>query len=667
MSALLWLDTGADEALDLGDPFDLYKAFAEMDHAGGMENYPELFGVVEATELQDDVDPGWLEAVRDQAGRFRAAHGRKLEPGALSVLDALGRAEEFGERFSSYLEEKKDKSGKRYCVEPGKGRVPCPPLPGGVAKPAPAAKPAKAPAKPKADPAAKAAAKAALLAGKNKVKADKAEAEHAGHQAAHGEASKALKEAAGLEVEAKKVVAQKAEALAEAQALLLKAQAAQKAAGKKAAPGLKKATLAGRTAVGKAKIALTLAKKKGRAATTAKNKALRAVNSSHGKVEKAKAKLDALGAPAKKVPPAPKKAPPKPAPGKPPAAGAAQAQAQAHAKLKEVEAAVKAGLVDVSAPGAALDQVEAVFAAGGLSSYSDKIEFLKSAGIDTAGGAAFGLAYHLKALAGAAPKPAAGAKFDPKDKAAVQAHVGAWLEKEGTTATDYVAVYGSHAAVKLAQILKAQAPGLTHWETDYTLKNLAAGEATTLQKPLFGKGGAANGPNAKLPDAARPDLTMAEKVAAQVYTSGVFREINKPLWEQKEPAGKFAGTHKQLQSAFDKLKDFPKPVKVYRGLRLEQAQLKAFVDKFRDGQKGSEAVVLPGYQSTSTGGLVSSFTGNVEMEIEAKRGLDLKPVTHYPHENELLLDHNSFFEVSGVEEVPQPSGNPRWRIKLRQL
>ena len=37
-------------------------------------------------------------------------------------------AENGPEGFESFLEERKDKSGKRYCVEPGKGRVPCPPI-----------------------------------------------------------------------------------------------------------------------------------------------------------------------------------------------------------------------------------------------------------------------------------------------------------------------------------------------------------------------------------------------------------------------------------------------------------------------------------------------------------------------------------------------------------
>jgi hypothetical protein len=94
MSALLWVDTHRDVAIDLGvDGFDLYKVFAQMDHAvGGMAGFEELFGVIEASEIQDDVDPAWLLKVREQAGRFLVLHGQALGPHAWGVLRALASA-----------------------------------------------------------------------------------------------------------------------------------------------------------------------------------------------------------------------------------------------------------------------------------------------------------------------------------------------------------------------------------------------------------------------------------------------------------------------------------------------------------------------------------------------------------------------------------------------
>ena len=91
MSALLWIDTDADEALDLGDPFRLLSAFAEMGKAAGNEHdrYGELFGVPDATMGQDDVDPAWLATVRQQAGEFLRRYDRYLGNHARWILGEL--------------------------------------------------------------------------------------------------------------------------------------------------------------------------------------------------------------------------------------------------------------------------------------------------------------------------------------------------------------------------------------------------------------------------------------------------------------------------------------------------------------------------------------------------------------------------------------------------
>lgn len=95
MSALLWIDTDADEAVDLGDPFRLYGIFSEMQRvAGGVEGFEELFGVVEATEIQDDVDKEWLVTVKQQARDFFMKHARDLSDDALHVLKELAKAGE---------------------------------------------------------------------------------------------------------------------------------------------------------------------------------------------------------------------------------------------------------------------------------------------------------------------------------------------------------------------------------------------------------------------------------------------------------------------------------------------------------------------------------------------------------------------------------------------
>lgn len=74
MSMLLWTDEEADEAIDLGDPFLVYQAFAEMAKlADGDDGWEILFSVPGFAEEQ--VDSEWLLQVREQAKKFLREHG----------------------------------------------------------------------------------------------------------------------------------------------------------------------------------------------------------------------------------------------------------------------------------------------------------------------------------------------------------------------------------------------------------------------------------------------------------------------------------------------------------------------------------------------------------------------------------------------------------------
>ena len=103
MSALIWVDTEKDYAIDLGNPFRLLTVFAEMDKLlpeseyNGNEyiNYGELFGVPGATMDNDDVDPEWLADVKRQASQFLKKYGRRIDknkqygPDVRFVLETL--------------------------------------------------------------------------------------------------------------------------------------------------------------------------------------------------------------------------------------------------------------------------------------------------------------------------------------------------------------------------------------------------------------------------------------------------------------------------------------------------------------------------------------------------------------------------------------------------
>ena len=95
MSALLWIDTDSDRAIDLGNPFTLLGSFADMEKACGdaYDSYAELFGVPDATMGQEDADPVWLNSVRRQAADFLNRFGGKLGQDSLAVLQDLAGVE----------------------------------------------------------------------------------------------------------------------------------------------------------------------------------------------------------------------------------------------------------------------------------------------------------------------------------------------------------------------------------------------------------------------------------------------------------------------------------------------------------------------------------------------------------------------------------------------
>ena len=92
MSATLWVDEANDEAIDLGETFGAYKAFAEMAKLAGDKwesHYGDLGGVLSQCEIQEDSDPSWLTDARRQAAEFRSEFGDTISDLVRDVLDRL--------------------------------------------------------------------------------------------------------------------------------------------------------------------------------------------------------------------------------------------------------------------------------------------------------------------------------------------------------------------------------------------------------------------------------------------------------------------------------------------------------------------------------------------------------------------------------------------------
>lgn len=95
MSVTLWLDTPADEAVELGPTLPTYLAFAELGRAAGpawRDDYPDLSGVLTQCETQEDADPAWLAGVRAQAAALLRRHGPELSDAAHRLAATLAHA-----------------------------------------------------------------------------------------------------------------------------------------------------------------------------------------------------------------------------------------------------------------------------------------------------------------------------------------------------------------------------------------------------------------------------------------------------------------------------------------------------------------------------------------------------------------------------------------------
>ncbi len=195
----------------------------------------------------------------------------------------------------------------------------------------------------------------------------------------------------------------------------------------------------------------------------------------------------------------------------------------------------------------------------------------------------------------------------------------------------------------------------------------------------------ANGPNKGLPEGTRPKLNDLERGALQKYSYKNDGPLNQHLRGTSETTQSGhvlhtdrSGTrtttpykkefydemHHQMQSSFSKAEVLTKPIKVVRGMNLNESDLQGFVAKMTAAKDSGQPHAMQGYTSTtkpsgvmSKLGLVPSdkeiakpFRGNVSMEIHAVHGIDMKPHTQLPAEGEFLLNHGSKMSVKSVEK-----------------
>lgn len=222
----------------------------------------------------------------------------------------------------------------------------------------------------------------------------------------------------------------------------------------------------------------------------------------------------------------------------------------------------------------------------------------------------------------------------------------------------------------VASVKAAYEEALSHlklkkkWAEEQKAADAAKVQAKASSSAFVGS----QGPNPALPDSSRPKISGADEEDVFDYTIDKhYKPLNKGLRTGKPPLkGRVLKIHGTLQRLFGQVEPFAEPVTVYRGLDIPRKDVGAFIAQFTQAHETGKLMELVGYQSTSTSDKLDSFPGNVRLVISAVHGLDLKPYSAYPNENELLMDTHARVRVTGIVNHGTEK-NPKYEIRLEQL
>lgn len=185
-------------------------------------------------------------------------------------------------------------------------------------------------------------------------------------------------------------------------------------------------------------------------------------------------------------------------------------------------------------------------------------------------------------------------------------------------------------------------------------------------------------------------LSDAERAALKSYTVGNdFREVNGPLRAGKPPdklTGRAGEMNAQWQAMYDKSPVYKPPVTVYRGIKMDKADVPRLLALAEEAQKsgGKKLLRVAGWQSTSLRPEIAhGFSGPSSpiFEIAAHKGPYLGDTPHGPGishfsdparaEAEMLLPPNQTYRVVGIEhrDIPMRGGGTEKRqvIRLEQV
>lgn len=183
----------------------------------------------------------------------------------------------------------------------------------------------------------------------------------------------------------------------------------------------------------------------------------------------------------------------------------------------------------------------------------------------------------------------------------------------------------------------------------------AAHESTSGTVPKYGEQGATV---KKLEQDGKSYISKLEPTQKQAlvdYTKDkYYSKINSTMRSCPPKFDCLSGKNKEIAesvlTAVANAPKFDKPTTLSRGMDLSSTVQSAFLKSVQAAQKSGKLFQLPSIISTSSDGVKDAFKGNIEMRITAKKGLSVKSISKYAHENEVLLHPSSKFKVVSVEQ-----------------
>jgi SPP1 gp7 family putative phage head morphogenesis protein len=142
------------------------------------------------------------------------------------------------------------------------------------------------------------------------------------------------------------------------------------------------------------------------------------------------------------------------------------------------------------------------------------------------------------------------------------------------------------------------------------------------------------------------ELTPEEYAAIKAYTGAAYREVNRKLRDGlfAEDVYLQAWTDAAMQGLW---KLPPWSGEVVRGITVGSAE----VTKLKKFYRVGATVVEDSFLSTSNAAKGSGFGGNVRYRIKTRSGRDVKPISSYKGEEEVLLAPGVAYKVTKVEET----------------